>query len=36
MRVSKMESDNMLIWVGTGIAQRRKKAGITHAQPLAV
>jgi len=32
MRVSKMESDNMLIWLGTGIAQRRKEAAMTHAQ----
>lgn len=30
--VSKMESDNMLIWVGTGIAQRRKHAGLSCSQ----
>jgi transcriptional regulator with XRE-family HTH domain len=32
MLVSKMEADNMLIWVGTGIAQRRKTAGLTPSQ----
>jgi hypothetical protein len=32
MRVSKMESDNMPIWLGTGLAERRKTAGLTCAQ----
>jgi transcriptional regulator with XRE-family HTH domain len=32
MPVSKMEADNMLIWVGTGIAQRRKFAGLSCSQ----
>jgi ribosome-binding protein aMBF1 (putative translation factor) len=32
MRVSTMESDNMMTWLGTGIAQRREAAGLTHRQ----
>ena len=32
MRVSKMESDNMLVWLGTGIAQRRTTAGLNCKQ----
>ena len=32
MRVSKMESDNMMTWLGTGIAQRREAAGVSRRQ----
>jgi len=32
MRVSKMESDNTLICLGTGIAGRRETAGLTRRQ----
>jgi transcriptional regulator with XRE-family HTH domain len=32
MRVFKIESDNMLIWLGTGIAGRRVTAGLTRRQ----
>jgi ribosome-binding protein aMBF1 (putative translation factor) len=32
MRVSKMESDNMMTWLGTGIAQRRESTGLTCRQ----
>jgi transcriptional regulator with XRE-family HTH domain len=32
MRSSNTESDNMLIWLGAGIAQRRETAGLTRKQ----
>jgi DNA-binding XRE family transcriptional regulator len=32
MRVSKMESDNMLEWLGSQLWGRRETAGLTHAQ----
>jgi len=32
MRSSNTETDNMLIWLGTGIAQRRKAAGLNCSQ----
>jgi DNA-binding XRE family transcriptional regulator len=32
MRVSEMEFENTLTWVGTGIAERRKTAGLSCSQ----
>lgn len=32
MRLSKMQSDNMMAWLGTDIAQRREAAGLTRRQ----
>jgi transcriptional regulator with XRE-family HTH domain len=32
MRVSKMESDNMMEWLGSQLWDRRENAGLTHAQ----
>jgi ribosome-binding protein aMBF1 (putative translation factor) len=32
MLISEMELDNMLTWLGTGIAERRKAAGLSCSQ----
>jgi ribosome-binding protein aMBF1 (putative translation factor) len=32
MRSSNIEADNLLIWIGTGIANRRENAGLTPRQ----